>query len=50
MIKNGAVMLQNTVAKKCTYALKNHTLTTRLNLENQSGLLLKVNGNEVWVN
>ncbi|PRZ25143.1 UDP-N-acetylmuramoyl-L-alanyl-D-glutamate--2,6-diaminopimelate ligase [Flavobacterium granuli] len=48
--KNGAVMLQNTVAKKRTYALKSYSDYKAQILENQlSGLLLKVDGNEVWV-
>lgn len=48
--KNGAVMLQNTVAKKCTYALKSYADYKTQILENQlSGLLLKIEGNEVWV-
>ena len=48
--KNGAVMLQNTVAKKCTYALKSYADYKTQILENQlSGLLLKIDGNEVWV-
>lgn len=48
--KNGAVMLQNTVAKKRTYALKSYADYKAQILENQlSGLLLKVDGNEVWV-
>lgn len=48
--KNGAVVLQNTVAKKCTYALKSYADYKAQILESQlSGLLLKVNGNEVWV-
>jgi UDP-N-acetylmuramoyl-L-alanyl-D-glutamate--2,6-diaminopimelate ligase len=48
--KNGAVMLQNTVAKKGTYALKSYADYKAQILENQlSGLLLKINGNEVWV-
>ena len=48
--KNGQVMLQNTVAKKCTYALKTYADYKAQILENQlSGLLLKINGNEVWV-
>jgi UDP-N-acetylmuramoyl-L-alanyl-D-glutamate--2,6-diaminopimelate ligase len=47
--KNGAVMLQNTVARKRTYALKTHADFKALILENQiSGLLLKINGNELW--
>ncbi|GIZ08947.1 UDP-N-acetylmuramoyl-L-alanyl-D-glutamate--2,6-diaminopimelate ligase [Flavobacterium sp. UMI-01] len=48
--KNGAVMLQNTVSKKCTYALKSYADYRAQILENQlSGLLLKINDNEVWV-
>jgi UDP-N-acetylmuramoyl-L-alanyl-D-glutamate--2,6-diaminopimelate ligase len=48
--KNGAVMLQNTAAKKGTYALKSYADYKAQILENQlSGLLLKINGNEVWV-
>lgn len=48
--KNGIVMFQNTVAKKCTYALKSYADYKAQILENQlSGLLLKVEGNEVWV-
>ena len=48
--KNGSVMLQNTVAKKRTYALKTYSDYKALILENQlSGLLLKINDNEVWV-
>lgn len=48
--KNGVVMLQNTVAKKCTYALKSYADYKAQILENQlSGLLLKINNNEVWV-
>lgn len=48
--KNGAVMLQNTTAKKLTYALKSYSDYKAQILENQlSGLLLKINGNEVWV-
>jgi UDP-N-acetylmuramoyl-L-alanyl-D-glutamate--2,6-diaminopimelate ligase len=48
--KNGAVMLQNTVAKKRTYALKSYADYRAQILENQlSGLLLKIDGNEVWV-
>ena len=48
--KNGLVMLQNTAAKKLTYALKSYADYKAQILENQlSGLLLKVNGNEVWV-
>lgn len=48
--KNGLVMLQNTQAKKLTYALKSYAEYKAQILENQlSGLLLKINGNEVWV-
>src|SRR5690606_19004865 len=47
--KNGLVMLQNTKAKKYTYALKSYADYSAQILENQfSGLLLKVNGHEVW--
>ncbi len=48
--KNGLVMLQNTQAKKLTYALKSYADYKAQILENQlSGLLLKINENEVWV-
>lgn len=48
--KNGSVMLQNTVARKFTYALKSYADFKATILESQlSGLLLKVNDNEVWV-
>lgn len=48
--KNGPVMLQNTAARKLTYALKTYADYKAQILENQlSGLLLKINGNEVWV-
>jgi UDP-N-acetylmuramoyl-L-alanyl-D-glutamate--2,6-diaminopimelate ligase len=48
--KNGAVMLQNTAAKKLTYALKSYADYRAQILESQlSGLLLKINDNEVWV-
>ncbi|MFH6989038.1 UDP-N-acetylmuramoyl-L-alanyl-D-glutamate--2,6-diaminopimelate ligase [Flavobacterium collinsii] len=48
--KNGSVMLQNTVARKFTYALKSYADFKAQILESQlSGLLLKVNDNEVWV-
>lgn len=47
--KNGLVMLQNTKAKKYTYALKTYADYRAQILENQmSGLLLKINDNEVW--
>ncbi len=48
--KNGLVMLQNTKARKLTYALKSYSDYKAQILENQlSGLLLKINDNEVWV-
>ena len=48
--KNGSIMLQNTKAKKITYALKSYADYKAQILENQlSGLLLKINENEVWV-
>ncbi|MEN9323138.1 MAG: UDP-N-acetylmuramoyl-L-alanyl-D-glutamate--2,6-diaminopimelate ligase [Bacteroidota bacterium] len=48
--KNGPVMLQNTVARKKTYALKTYADYKAQILENQlSGLLLKINEQEVWV-
>jgi UDP-N-acetylmuramoyl-L-alanyl-D-glutamate--2,6-diaminopimelate ligase len=47
--KNGLVMLQNTKAKKHTYALKQYADYKTQILENQfGGLLLKVNDSEVW--
>ena len=47
--KNGAVMLQNTIAKKHSYALKTMADFKVRILENQfSGLLLTINGAEVW--
>jgi UDP-N-acetylmuramoyl-L-alanyl-D-glutamate--2,6-diaminopimelate ligase len=47
--KNGMVMLQNSKAKKYTYALKTMADFKAKILENQfSGLLLNINGNEVW--
>ena len=47
--KNGLFMLQNTKARKFTYALKGYADFKALVLENQfSGLLLKVNDSEVW--
>ncbi|GAA3609230.1 UDP-N-acetylmuramoyl-L-alanyl-D-glutamate--2,6-diaminopimelate ligase [Flavivirga amylovorans] len=47
--KNGLVMLQNTKAKKLTYALKEYADYKAQILENQfSGLLLKINDSEVW--
>lgn len=48
--KNGIVMLQNTSARKLTYALKSYANYKAQILENQmSGLLMKINENEVWV-
>ncbi|SHF77709.1 UDP-N-acetylmuramoyl-L-alanyl-D-glutamate--2,6-diaminopimelate ligase [Flavobacterium defluvii] len=48
--KNGTVMLQNSVARKFTYALKSYADFKATILESQlSGLLLKINDNEVWV-
>ncbi|WP_405377079.1 UDP-N-acetylmuramoyl-L-alanyl-D-glutamate--2,6-diaminopimelate ligase [Nonlabens sp. Asnod3-A02] len=47
--KNGAVMLQNTKAKKLGYALKTFTDYRAQIIENQfGGLLLKINEHEVW--
>ena len=47
--KNGAIMLQNTKAKKVSYALKSYADYNAQILENQfTGLLLKINSNEVW--
>lgn len=47
--KNGMVMLQNTKAKKYTYALKTYADYKAQILENEfSGLLLKLNNNELW--
>ena len=47
--KNGLVMLQNTKARKYTYALKTYADYKAQILENQlGGLLLKINDNEVW--
>lgn len=48
--KNGQFMLQNTQAKKLTYALKTYADYKAQILENQlSGLLLKINEQELWV-
>jgi UDP-N-acetylmuramoyl-L-alanyl-D-glutamate--2,6-diaminopimelate ligase len=48
--KNGVLMLQNTVARKRNYALKTYADYKAQILENQlSGLLLKINENEIWV-
>ena len=47
--KNGLVMMQNTQARKFTYALKSFADYKAQILENQfGGLLLKINENEVW--
>jgi len=47
--KNGVVMLQNTKAKKVTYALKSYADYRGQILEsNLGGLLLRLNGHEVW--
>jgi len=47
--KNGAIMLQNTKAKQYKYGLKNYADYRAQILENSfSGMLLKVNGNNVW--
>ncbi len=47
--KNGLIMLQNTKAKKYSYALKTMADFKVKILENQfSGLLLNINGSEVW--
>ena len=47
--KNGQIMLQNTKAKKCSYALKSYADYRAQILENQlNGLLLKINDNDVW--
>ncbi|WP_281540952.1 UDP-N-acetylmuramoyl-L-alanyl-D-glutamate--2,6-diaminopimelate ligase [Maribacter aestuarii] len=47
--KNGLVMLQNTKARKLTYALKNYADYRAQILENQfDGQLLKIDDNELW--
>jgi len=47
--KNGAVMLQNTKAKKHTYALKSYADYKAQILENNfTGLLLKIDDQELW--
>ncbi|UOB18495.1 UDP-N-acetylmuramoyl-L-alanyl-D-glutamate--2,6-diaminopimelate ligase [Abyssalbus ytuae] len=47
--KNGLVMIQNTKAKKYTYALKSYADYKAQILENQiGGLYLKIDDNEVW--
>ncbi|MDC7998649.1 UDP-N-acetylmuramoyl-L-alanyl-D-glutamate--2,6-diaminopimelate ligase [Gilvibacter sediminis] len=48
--KNGRYMLQNTKAKKYTYALKSIADYKAQLLEHQfSGMLLKINNSEIWV-
>lgn len=48
--KNGLVMLQNTKARKYTYALKTHADFKAQVLENQfTGQLLRINNQELWV-
>ncbi len=48
--RNGAVMLQNTKAKKYTYALKTYADYKVQVLESQfTGQLLKINNQELWV-
>jgi UDP-N-acetylmuramoyl-L-alanyl-D-glutamate--2,6-diaminopimelate ligase len=47
--RNGPVMIQNTQARKITYALKSYSDYQARILESQlSGLLMKINGHEVW--
>lgn len=47
--KNGPIMLQNTKAKKYTYALKSYADYQAQILENNfTGLLLKIKGQELW--
>ena len=47
--KNGLVMLQNTKARKYTYALRSYADYRAQILENQfDGQLLKINGDELW--
>lgn len=47
--KNGRIMVQNTKAKKYSYALKSYADYKAQILENDfSGLLLKLNDHEVW--
>ena len=48
--KNGLVMLQNTKARKYTYALQNYADYRAQILENQfDGQLLKIDDNELWI-
>lgn len=47
--KNGLVMIQNTKAKKYTYALKSYADYKAQIMENQlNGLFLKIDKNDVW--
>ncbi|WP_121667080.1 UDP-N-acetylmuramoyl-L-alanyl-D-glutamate--2,6-diaminopimelate ligase [Mesonia aquimarina] len=47
--KNGSIMLQNTKASKKNYALKSNADYKAKIMENEfSGLLLNLNGNELW--
>ena len=48
--KNGPIMVQNTSAKVCSYALKNMADYKGQILESQfSGMLMKINQQELWV-
>ncbi len=48
--KNGLIMVQNTQAKVCSYALKNMADYKGQILESQfSGMLMKINQQELWV-
>jgi len=48
--KNGKIMVQNTMAKVHTYALKSYANYRAQILENQfKGLLMKINDSELWV-
>lgn len=48
--RNGVIMLQNTKAKKYTYALKTYADYKAQVLESQfTGQLLKINNQEIWV-
>ncbi|MBB1138729.1 UDP-N-acetylmuramoyl-L-alanyl-D-glutamate--2,6-diaminopimelate ligase [Myroides sp. WP-1] len=48
--KNGPIMVQNTAAKVCSYALKNMADYKGQILESQfSGMLMKINQQELWV-
>ncbi len=47
--KNGAVMLQNTLAKKFTYSLKKHTdFKTKVIESHLNGTLMSINDTELW--